>query len=1184
MAATTKNVELVPQKELNNLIKYNKELLETKNNLGNIIPVLQKAALGVETYTGDYKTLVQIISAYEKIQADTTKRINEHAASLAQAERAAKTFMSAVAGQSKETATLGERTRQTQTVLNDFVKEVSATEDDLKRMRTAMAEVSGISEEAVTVLNSVALSQREVNEVTRLAVQIDYSQVGSKKQLEAQLKLNQIALDNLSKEERENSASGQALAVQVDELKQRLADLSNTTSRTAGVSDMLVKAYSLEKFAATEAAAELQGLTFTKREASRIAELAVQLNNAEARSYRELEAQYNLNTIALRKMSAERASSAEGKAFVKKTAEMREQMAQFNQELGDYTMRVGNYERGFTPLQFQVQQLVQEMPSLTVSLQQFFLAISNNLPMFADEITRIRKANELALKNGEKTIPVIKQIISSLFSWQTALVLAITVLTSFGKEIGEFISGLFKGKKAIDATAFAQRQLNQAMRDGTVDAVKESTHLTLLYKAATDAARSMDERREAAEEMQRLYPDYFENLNTEDIILGKALEKYESLKTAILETAKARAAENLITENSEVLLRIGMTDEYKDILSYQKQILKFQNDIKKLNDAGITGGVLIRGLKSNIRILENDIGDLGKIIAKKFDLPDEAKDDIVGYVESIKASISELSATIDVQDLIGNELGKSGEATGVQSAANRLSEKRRAELELLEAQAQQEVSIQEQIYKDEERAYADRLEAFEKFKEAQQQVLEVQYTAGREELDARLSAGDIDKDTYDAVLSSLDFANSEAFRELTDEQQAAGKELMEAIAEGMMAETTRAVEQSVQALDSKMQDELLALSARYAAGEINAEEYEKERAAITDRYAVERFNTEIGLLDQLLNKEGLTAEAREETEKAKADAVLEYEKYITDQRIRENERVGDEEEKEAERREQIAKKEAELKKQLLQEVFNLASALSDAQLEKELAGLDKLSEENEQWKEDEIARIERLAEQGVISEEHADADIQAIEDQAAVREEEIEKKRIEAERKNAIFEKAQAVAQAAINTALAITAALTSPFTSAAMIPLIAATGAAQIATILATPLPEYAKGTQDHPGGLAMVGDGGRAEMVVFPDGSVWRTPATDTLVNLPEHTKVLPDYDAVIAQHPFRQLPEPISTSRMETLLEEQRIQRGTLIEKSAEQNRLLRKMLTEQNADRRMSERTFANHNLIPNKKIS
>lgn len=1035
MAATIKNVELVPQKELNNLIEYNKALLETKNNLADIIPVLHKAALGVETYSGDYKTLVHMLQTFEKTQQDTSKRVREHSNALSAVEKATKQFAYAQSAEAKEVALVKEQLRQKNAELRTNAREALAAEGSLNQLRAQLV----------------------------------------------QLKAEAANLDLNSKEFAEASA--------------------------------------------------------------RINELNGKIMKAEA-------------------------------------------------AMGDHRRNVGNYASAFNNLGFQVQQVARELPSLTMGPQQFFLAISNNLPMLADAYAetiaknkKLREENlKLAADQQKQVIPAWKQMLKSIVGWQTAIVVGITLLTTYGKEIGEFISGLFKGKKAIDATAFAQRQLNQAMRDGTVDAAKESTHLTLLYKAATDAARSMDERREAAEEMQRLYPDYFENLNTEDIILGKALEKYESLKTAILETAKARAAENLITENSEVLLRIGMTDEYKDILSYQKQILKFQNDIKKLNDAGITGGVLIRGLKSNIRILENDIGDLGKIIAKKFDLPDEAKDDIVGYVESIKASISELSATIDVQDLIGNELGKSGEATGVQSAANRLSEKRRAELELLEAQAQQEAAIQEQIYKDEERAYADRLDAFEKFKEAQQKVLDAQYTASREELDARLSSGDINKDTYDAVLSSLDFANSEAFRELTAEQQAAGKELMEAIAEGMMAETTRAVEQSVQALDSKMQDELLALSARYAAGEINAEEYEKGRAAITDRYAVERFNTEIGLLDQLLNKEGLTAEAREETEKAKADAVLEYEKYINDQRIRENERVGDEEEKEAEKREQIAKKEAELKKQLLQEVFNLASALSDAQLEKELARLDKLSEENEQWKEDEIARIERLAEQGVISEEHADADIQAIEDQAALREEEIEKKRIEAERRNAIFEKAQAVAQAAINTALAITAALTSPLTSAVMIPLIAATGAAQIATILATPLPEYAKGTQDHPGGLAMVGDGGRAEMVVFPDGSVWRTPATDTLVNLPEHTKVLPDYDAVIAQHPFRQLPEPISTSRMETLLEEQRIQRGTLIEKSAEQNRLLRRMIMEHNADRRTSQRTFANHNMITNKKIS
>lgn len=1017
MAATIKNVELVPQKELNNLIEYNKALLETKNNLADIIPVLHKAALGVETYSGDYKTLVHMLQTFEKTQQDTSKRVREHSNALSAVEKATKQFAYAQSAEAKEVALVKEQLRQKNAELRTNAREALAAEGSLNQLRAQLV----------------------------------------------QLKAEAANLDLNSKEFAEASA--------------------------------------------------------------RINELNGKIMKAEA-------------------------------------------------AMGDHRRNVGNYASAFNNLGFQVQQVARELPSLTMGPQQFFLAISNNLPMLADAYAetiaknkKLREENlKLAADQQKQVIPAWKQMLKSIVSWQTAIVVGITLLTTYGKEIGEFISGLFKGKKAIDAISLSTEQYQNAIDNANKSAADELSTLKLLYNAATDSQRPMNERISAVKELQRLYPNYLGNMSQEEIMAGQASIQYQNLATHILEVAKAKAVQDKISENQAKILELEI-EEAEQLA----QIEATQANIERQRTAINSGGTsdIIVSYQKQLSLTE-----------KRLKREQESLVVIQQSKQALEDTSAQLANKISVSDLIVEQ----PEPLGANSVSTRLSEKRRAELELLEAQAQQEAAIQEQIYKDEERAYADRLDAFEKFKEAQQKVLDAQYTASREELDARLSSGDIDKDTYDAVLSSLDFANSEAFRELTDEQQAAGKELMEAIAEGMMAETTRAVEQSVQALDSKMQDELLALSARYAAGEINAEEYEKERAAITDRYAVERFNTEIGLLDQLLNKEELTAEAREETEKAKDDAVLEYQKYINDQRIRENERVGDEEEKEAEKREQIAKKEAELKKQLLQEVFNLASALSDAQLEKELARLDKLSEENEQWKEDEIARIERLAEQGVISEEHADADIQAIEDQAALREEEIEKKRIEAERRNAIFEKAQAVAQAAINTALAITAALTSPLTSAVMIPLIAATGAAQIATILATPLPEYAKGTQDHPGGLAMVGDGGRAEMVVFPDGSVWRTPATDTLVNLPEHTQVLPDYDAVIAQHPFRHLPEPISTSRMETLLEEQRMQRGTLIEKSAEQNRLLRKMLTEQNADRRISERTFANHNLIPSKKIS
>ena len=203
-------------------------------------------------------------------------------------------------------------------------------------------------------------------------------------------------------------------------------------------------------------------------------------------------------------------------------------------------------------------------------------------------------------------------------------------------------------------------------------------------------------------------------------------------------------------------------------------------------------------------------------------------------------------------------------------------------------------------------------------------------------------------------------------------------------------------------------------------------------------------------------------------------------------------------------------------KQGATELLSAAGTLNEAWLEKETERLDKESEANEEWQEEEIERIERLEEQGVISKEQAEARKQQIEDQAAANEEEIEKKRIEAQRQAAIYDKAISAAQAGIAIALAITKSLATP----ALIPWIAALGAVQLATILATPIPEYARGTDDHGGGLAIVGDGGRPELVVLPDRTMWRTPATDTLVNLPEHAQVLPDYYAAVRELAMPQL----------------------------------------------------------------
>ena len=106
--------------------------------------------------------------------------------------------------------------------------------------------------------------------------------------------------------------------------------------------------------------------------------------------------------------------------------------------MGNFQRNVGNYASVFSPLQFQVQQVARELPSLTTSAQQFFLAISNNLPMLADELSRARQEYRKMRDEGKEGIPVWKQLLKSVASWQTLLVVGITVATAYGKEIGNF--------------------------------------------------------------------------------------------------------------------------------------------------------------------------------------------------------------------------------------------------------------------------------------------------------------------------------------------------------------------------------------------------------------------------------------------------------------------------------------------------------------------------------------------------------------------------------------------------------------------------------------------------------------------------------------------------------------------------------------------------------------------------
>lgn len=114
----------------------------------------------------------------------------------------------------------------------------------------------------------------------------------------------------------------------------------------------------------------------------------------------------------------------------------------------------------YNGLHMSIQQIAREMPSLAMGPQMFFLAISNNLPVFTDELARARREYEALTASGQKATPVWKQVLSSLFSWQTALTTGIMLLVMYGDEIVDWVKGLFTAKDALENTRKAQEEFN----------------------------------------------------------------------------------------------------------------------------------------------------------------------------------------------------------------------------------------------------------------------------------------------------------------------------------------------------------------------------------------------------------------------------------------------------------------------------------------------------------------------------------------------------------------------------------------------------------------------------------------------------------------------------------------------------------------------------------------------------
>lgn len=851
---------------------------------------------------------------------------------------------------------------------------------------------------------------------------------------------------------------------------------------------------------------------------------------------------------------ADRESSV-GKNLISQANSLNNKLKEIDAQFGNYQRNVGNYASSWNGLNVQTQQLLRELPSLTMSFNQFFLAISNNLPMFADELRRASEEFKRMKAEGLTAIPVWKQLLGSIFSWQAALVIGITLLSAYGSEIAKWVGSLFKAEKAVNEVASAETNLANARRKGISDSMKERTELDLLYKATQDASRSMKERNAAVEELQKKYPSYFGNMSKEDILLGKASSSYKELTKALIANAQARAIEDKLVENGRK--RIELMDKvvnsvyqatmkekelnelmaktpegnYGSItISYDKlrrEIESLKETAQSGRDAILSIDIANKKLASSINVsdLLNDFGKSDKAY-------EEAKKKAEEYAEYIKKITEDLAKSRI--DLI---------ADGRKKEIAEVSREYEDRIKEIKGNSEKEIELRKNLETLKGKAIAEINDKYDKeLLEIEKANLENRLASigdnSNEELDKRLNLQiQLNNMMRDAEINDAEKNGNDVLAIRMKYMKRENDLIMQNLEErfGMIESNT---DRMIDRQETSALEEANLLKKQYANGEIGKEDYEKRLYDIGVKYAKARLETllaeaeaEMTLVD--INSEK-AKELQERIDKIKAqidqlsldDANKKQEEWIDkfksglsemNDAARDSlgetagifEGLSDIMVGVAEKGKLTFKGTAEDVRQsfgyLLKSVEKIVSGITslmtdihDARIE----NIEKEQEANDEAYDKEIERIESLEENGAISTEEAEARKRAAEDKTAAKNAELEKKKAALQEKQAKWDKANSIVQAGIATALAITKALPNLVLAA----LVGAMGAAQIAVIAAQPIPKYAKGTKDHPGGLAIVGDGGKKEGIITDNG-LFVTPDKPTLVNLPAHAQVIPD-----------------------------------------------------------------------------
>lgn len=796
-----------------------------------------------------------------------------------------------------------------------------------------------------------------------------------------------------------------------------------------------------------------------ERQIQKDKENAIKISQKEAKMASEISNEYKQLNIALRDAEIRyknlalsgKANTKEAKDALTTALSYRKMLDGVDQALGNYQRNVGNYKSAFNGLNASMQQILRETPSLAINAKTFFLAISNNLPIFFDEIKKVKdeiKATNLALKESAniakiqateqalmsgatqqaanaagvlaekqalanlqatKAPSLFQLLITNLFSWQSAMTIGITLLTIYGPKLIDWANGLLKGKDAMERTKREAALLNDVNKKMVETAGQEIAKLSTIYSVATNNTISTKERRKAVEDLQKEYPSYFANIDKETIMQGKAASAYDKAKEAIIEKAKAQAIESKLAE------------EYSKKLDIEIQKADKQNQLRiaqiKANSKKVVSG-------QKIFTPEDYIEGEGAVKALTKDIAELDKKTI-----ETNENINFLLGNIKIANTTDKGIGTKKSSSHKDISDNTEEEIAQSKYNIQKRSLERQIKINEEIVANESNSYEKRLDALKNFNTISLALIEADKSF-KEKIEG-LSY----KKTIEGLIKakSEDGANRTAINaQIAKEEEAHSARLLD--------------------IGSKANDDILELKDRYG----------KEMKRILEKQSedLKAFEDQFEQLEESINKTIKNVYKKiEDADKKKS----ENEKQLLIKRN--NEKI------------ELQRKFYEQSKELLVSFVNDRYEAEKSAIDSQISLLD----------DEKRRRIEAVNNMVISAQEKADR-IAVIEATAQSKKEELEKRKRKIDMEQAKWNKAANAASVIADTAAAIMKAIRTygiPLATP-IIAWTAAIGALQLGKILSTPIPKYKHGRGKGKSEYAIVDDGGIPEPIMREDGSI--------------------------------------------------------------------------------------------------